>query len=373
MATNPNALTMFNPAPGAALPAHIAAFFDDQGSNIQDRVSVPSLSPQGKMWTISLNGAKTKLERRNPDGDMEPVSVMKVVILDYNQRRGRAYYEGEYDPAKEAAPVCWSVDGIKPDDSLPPPLAPGTVAEPDTQRKISLACASCPMSVKGSKITTQNKAVSACGQHRMLAIVPAHKLDFEPLRLKIAMTSDYDALSPDQEVQGWLAFSNYMDWLKARGVKHSASMVTKMKFDPNAAYPKIFFSAERLLEPAELAQVGPLTKDDKVKKLLGGYTPDGPNGVAIADQSAQTVTPVQPQPVAQTPAYVATPEDDGSDIVMTTVSGPAQAPAQAEAPAPVAATPVADPPAAQAAATQAAPPVSTDVPDDVAALLAEWK
>jgi hypothetical protein len=35
--------------------------------------------------------------------------------------------------------------------------------------------------------------------------------------------------------------------------KHTAAMVTKMKFDPEAAFPKIFFSAERYLEANELA------------------------------------------------------------------------------------------------------------------------
>jgi hypothetical protein len=71
-----------------------------------------------------------------------------------------------------------------------------------------------------------------------------------------------------------------MDYLKSRGVQHSAAVVTKMKFDANAAYPKIFFAAERWLEPQELAIVAPLTKSDDVQKLLAGtYTPAGVDGV----------------------------------------------------------------------------------------------
>jgi hypothetical protein len=49
-----NELTMFDPKAG--VPAHVANFFGTEGSNIQDRSTVPSLSPQGKVWTVSLDG-----------------------------------------------------------------------------------------------------------------------------------------------------------------------------------------------------------------------------------------------------------------------------------------------------------------------------
>ena len=304
MATQPGTgLAVFNPQANA--PAHVANFFEDAGTNIAPRTTVPSLSPEGKTWTISLNGQKTKLQRRNQDGDMEPLPIMKAVILDYAKQRGRAYYEGEYDPNNVSAPVCWSDDGVTPDASLPGPFAAGTQVEPGSSRKISTACANCPMAVKGSKVIPgTNKAVTACAQHRMLALVPDPALglkDIPPLRLKIAMTSDWDKQSPDQEQQGWLAFSNYVDWLVARQVKHTAALVTKMKFDPEAAYPKIFFSAERYLESDELAVIGPLSKTDEVKKLLGGtWTPAGVDGVAkdqqqlAGAQPAVDSLPVQP-------------------------------------------------------------------------------
>jgi hypothetical protein len=299
MATAPGTgLAVFDPKAGA--PAHVAHFFDDAGTNIAPRTTVPSLSPEGKTWTISLNGQKTKLQRRNTDGDLEPLPIFKGVILDYAKQRGRAYYEGEYDPANVSAPVCWSDDGVAPDASLPGPFAAGTAVEPGSSRKISAACANCPMAVKGSKVIPgTNKAVTACSQHRMLALVPDPALglkDIPPLRLKIAMTSDWDKQSPDQEQQGWLAFSNYVDWLVARGVKHTAALVTKMKFDPEAAYPKIFFSAERYLEANELAVIGPQSKTDEVKKLLGGtWTPAGVDGIPKDQQKVAGAEPATDQ------------------------------------------------------------------------------
>jgi hypothetical protein len=63
------------------------------------------------------------------------------------------------------------------------------------------------------------------------------------------------------EAQGWRAFQQYTDFLKANGVTHTAMLVTKMKFDSNEAYPKIFFGADRWLTPEEIAQVKPFTVD----------------------------------------------------------------------------------------------------------------
>jgi hypothetical protein len=358
-----NALATFDPKAG--MPAHVANFFDESGSNIQGRFTVPSLSPQGKVWTVSVNGEKTKL-MKNQDGDQVPVNVMRVVILDYNQRRGRAFYEGAYDPDKESAPICWSDDGITPD---------ATVPDETKSTKTSFKCDTCPQAAKGSKVTEQGKAIAACSQHRMLAVVPANKLDFEPLRLKIAITSDWDAQSKDAEAQGWFAFSNYTDYLKTKGVQHSAAVVTKMKFDANAAFPKIFFAAERWLEPAELAQVGPLTKSDEVKKLLAGtYTPAGPDGVNKHETTAAVEKP-QTEPQAAT-ATAATVDEDDSDAEIMGLGAPAAEPVQGAAQEGIAApTATKTKTSAKAAAAPAVEPVAqatSTVDPALAELLNDW-
>ena len=341
------ALTMFDNL-SSGVPAHVANFFDAEESNIADKATVPSLTIEGKIWGISIDGNKTKLLRRNSDGDEEPVSTMRVVILDYAKRRGRAYYEGEYDPAKIGKPVCWSDDGIAPDKS---------VSEPQASK-----CESCPLAVKGSKVSAQGKAVTACSQHRMLAVVPSNKLDFTPLRLKIAMTSDFDKQSPDHEAQGWFAFSNYTDFIKSKGVNHSAALVTKMKFDPNAAYPKILFSPDRWLEPNELAQVASVIKSEEVQKLLGGtFTPNGADGTVktgaqIRDENANTPEP-KAEPRVAKPQPVQIDDDDDVVIEMPVAASKPAEKAEKKAPAKKAEAPA---------------PVSTDVPDDVASLLADW-
>jgi|GEM_PF-2992025 hypothetical protein len=260
-----NELTLFERP--ADLPAEVTTFLDEE-TNIPPKQTVPSLSYEGKTWTISLEGEKTKLMRKNADGESEPISTFSVIILDWNKRRGRSYYEGAYDPNKPLPPVCWSEDGVKPHDSITDPQC--------------ATCAKCPMSVKGSKVTEQGKAVVACSEHRMIVVVPATKPEFQPLRLKLAQTSDWDGQSPDQEAQGWYAFKNYTDMLRTRGIIHTAEIVTKMRFDPDSTWPKVMFKADKRVDTPTLFKLIPVIKSDEVKKLMaGGWTPAGVDGEKI--------------------------------------------------------------------------------------------
>jgi hypothetical protein len=64
MATQPGTgLTLFGS--GAQLPAYMQDFVDDVGTNVVSRSTVPSLSPEGKTWTIAIDGQKSKMQRRN--------------------------------------------------------------------------------------------------------------------------------------------------------------------------------------------------------------------------------------------------------------------------------------------------------------------
>jgi hypothetical protein len=359
---------------GGQVPAHLQQAFTE--TNIEDKATVPSLMITGKIWTISYEGTKTPLQR-NLDGDIVPVGVMRAVILDYAKRRGRAYYEGSYDPDATAAPVCWSEDGIAPDRNSP--------------KLQSDKCANCPRAVKGSKVTDGGKQTVECGQHRMVAVMPVVGTKFFPhaLRLKIAITSDWDKEATGEAEQGWRAFQQYTDFLKANQVTHTAMLVTKMKFDPNAAYPKIFFGADRWLTAEEIAQVKPFTVAEDTLKLLGSsWTPAGADGVRTDETTVDTPAPATKAQAATAAATVAAPaaaapvaapqpvdDEDAGEIIMAGLEAapatPHQEPAQATQPQPAPAK--AEPqPAAQKAAA-AAPVVSADIPDDVKALLAEWE
>lgn len=277
-----NAIVEWSPDSGAALPAYLANAMGDMGTNIPERDRVPSLSYEGKVWQIVKDGDRTKLQHTNSDGDVVPVPVMRMVILNFNADRGRAYYEGEYDPSTTSAPKCWSADGKTPD-----------VTVTDKQ---SATCANCPMSVKGSKIR-DGKEMVACSAHRMIAIAPAFDLrpDTEPLRLKIAVTSDWD-----KEVveHGWFAFRQYTDFLKSRGITHTGLVVTKVKFDNNVAYPKLLFGLDRILQPEEIAAVRQVIDNPKTADLLNEkWTAAGVDGVPANDSD------IRPKP--EDPSHIA--------------------------------------------------------------------
>jgi hypothetical protein len=371
-----NALTLFDNVP--QLPAEVAQFFDD-AANIVPKETVPSLSYEGKNWTISLNGEKKTLKRKTADGDEEPITVMRAVILDYSKRRGRNYYEGAYDSSKPGMPVCWSDDGLTPSTHV--------------KEKKADACAKCPLSVKGSKVTEQGKAIAACSEHRMIVVVPYPHFDFEPLRMKLAITSDYDGQSPDLQAQGWFAFKNYTDLLRTRGVQHTAMLVTKMKFDMSVPYPKVIFSADKWLDPGELAKVVPVVKDERVQKLISGsWTPNGVDGTITSkpddgddegDAPAPAVAPPPPPKPAPTLASTTAPKPALSTGETRLARLTAQVDEDDESHgdvAPVTATPTkkAAPKAAPAKApvkpkaTNGAAPPASGGDDDLDSLIADW-
>lgn len=291
------AVAVWDPNSGAPLPAHLAEAMGEMGSNIPDRQTVPTLSYEGKTWQIIKNGERTKLQAQNADGDMVPVPIMRVVVLMFNNERGRAYYPGLYNPAASAPPTCWSADGKAPDASV--------------KDKQSPLCSGCPMSVKGSKVQ-DGKEMVACSSHRMIAVVPAFDIGADPLRLKIAVTSDYDKEIVEH---GWFAFRQYSDFLKSRGVTHTALVITKIKFDVQAQYPKLLFALDRILSPDEVAQMKLAMANPKVGELLAEkWTAAGAAGTLIDDSDIapqpdlQQADPVQ---IAAAPASKPKPADPG--------------------------------------------------------------
>lgn len=282
-------LDQFDPG---KLPAHLQDMAEE--SNIAPKLTVPSLSYEGKTWTVIKDGEKKKLTRRNEDGDVEPITTFQGVILGYAEKRGRAYYEGAYDPNKISTPTCWSHDGVLPDDSVAEPVHP--------------KCDGCPMAAKGSRQTDQGKATVACSQHRMLAVVPAAKLDFQPLRMKLAITSDWDKEGSEP---GWYAFQQYLDQFRAKKVPHTAMVVTKFRFDPNVAFPKVMFQPARWLTKEELEIVKPIVKSDEVKALLSGtWSPNGGDGTKTKGDDTDAPAPKAKGVPAKKPAKAAAPEPE---------------------------------------------------------------
>ncbi len=315
-------------AQSAVIPAYAEAAFGDS-ANIGPKASIPSLSFKGKVWRIAMGGEETVITRKNQDGEDEPTPIVKMVVLNFLKGRSRTYYEGAYEEGKAAAPRCSSIDGVKPDESISEPMSP--------------TCAACPMSAKGSKVTDAGKATTACAQGKRLVVVPASKLDFQPLLLRLAPTSIWDKDNAENEAKGWYAWDQYVDWLRSKGVKNTAMVVTHIKFDQRVAYPKLLFKGAGWLDDAGAKATAAIWNSEPVMDIL--------NGKEFAEKKPE-----------QTTGPAGDDDDEGEQV--------AAAPAAPAAAAPAAAAPAAKPkkpkaaPAAQAAPAAAAPAPTADDDDD---------
>lgn len=243
---------------GSDVPAHLAALFGDD-SNIAARISIDQLSYRGKVWRRIVDGEETTLTKVDSEGETVPVPVVSLIVLDHNKGRSRAFYKGSYEEGKNAAPDCYSGDGVKPDASVKEPCA--------------ATCATCPNSVKGSKITENDKQTTACSPFKRIAVVPTGAVGTHAaMLLRLAQTSVWDKNNNENEAKGWYAWDQYLDMLRARGAKHTAAVETKVKFDTRMAYPKLLFSASRWLNPEEAAAAkARLTESvDVIATILSG-------------------------------------------------------------------------------------------------------
>jgi hypothetical protein len=255
---------------GKDVPAHLVAAFGDDSANIGPRVTINQLSYRGKIFRRVVDGEELTINELR-DGETVPRQIVNIVVLDHNKSRSRAFYEGNYEEGKNAAPKCYSGDGVKPDASVKEPCA--------------ATCAACPNAVKGSKITPTGAATTACSPFKRIAVVPAASIaGHVPLLLRLAQTSVWDK-DNKHEATGWYAWDQYLDMLRARGAKHTAAVETRIKFDPDAAYPKLLFSASRWLNVDEAAAVKAKLDTDKepiATILLGAGNADGVMGQAAA-------------------------------------------------------------------------------------------
>lgn len=246
-----NELSLFD-QPGFVIPEYVDRITGGR-TDLKGKQTRPQLLFDGKVWQYNINGEKQKIVARNSDGDLLPVQIMRVVILGFNEHRNRAYFEGNYDPSRPGGPSCFSEDGVAPHPSVQSPLAS--------------TCKGCAMAIKGSKVSPQGTPIAACTESRLLCVVPVNKLDIGPLRLKLPGTSDYDA-NETMAAQKWFAFKQFKDYAHSRGVRLLSSVVTKIMFDPNVPYPKLKFSAERVLTEAEMSRVNEMLDSPEMQTAL---------------------------------------------------------------------------------------------------------
>lgn len=262
--------------PQVQLPAEILAQFqalngaDDLDAGVHG--GFPIMSIRGAKWRIVEGGEEHPIYM---PGTTDLAPSVKVVLLRANAAVSKTFYAEAFVEGSDAAPDCYSNDGVRPASDATNPQCE--------------SCAACPKNVWGSKISPSGAKIKACADVRRVAILPSDDLSYSPILLRVPAASLGDLAA-------------YGKALKQRGIPYSA-VVTKLSFDPEASYPKIMFKFERVLVQEELATVAGRMGDPVVDDILGVGAPrtaapasaPAPDQFGIpADVAAPKATPATP-------------------------------------------------------------------------------
>jgi len=177
--------------------------------------SVKRITMRGRVFRL-VDGGKEIAKNTDPS--------MEVVIVNGSRTVQKSYYGAEYNPDETSIPNCWSSDGERPD---------ADVADPQHSR-----CKDCPQAIKGSG----GSGRAACRYSMRLAVV-----------LKTNPTGDiYQLILPQKSLfgQGDLEHMPFLQYAKyVAGSGYNLNMlVTRMTFDTDSDFPKLFFAQSEFLD-----------------------------------------------------------------------------------------------------------------------------
>lgn len=262
---------------------------DELGAGVSSSYGV--IGYKGKVWSLRYQTTDEVLMREDGDG---PRNSIEVVIVKASPAISKIFYKSGYVEGSNAAPDCWSANGVTPDGSV--------------QNKVHSTCADCPVNAWGSRVTEAGKQGKACADSRRIAVVPVGDIDNErfggPMLLRIPAASLKDLKA-------------YGDLLNSYQYPYYAA-ATRISFDAKEAYPKFVFSAVRPLNDAEALKIKTLRDDKRVGTVLA-------ETAASAAPVASAAAPVASSPFEQdnTPAAVATPAQSAPAQATTSAASPA--------------------------------------------------
>ena len=196
------------------LDATTRALMGSGGTGGMKRISI-----KGGVWRMMVNGKEVA---KNED------RAMNVVVVAAAPKVSRTFYAGTYSEGGDAkAPDCWSADGEVPD---------AKAVNPQASR-----CVDCTQNAKGSGQGDSR----ACRFSQRLAVVLANDIGGEVMQLTLPASSIFGAGEP-----GKWPLQTYAKMIGSKGVPITA-VVTEMRFDTEAATPKIAFKPVRVLDAEE--------------------------------------------------------------------------------------------------------------------------
>lgn len=243
------------------VPAHLQnAGVNDMSEGVGGGFGI--ISFRGKVWRTKFRGEETAMMREDGSG---PKSSIQVVVVRAAPVLSKIYFEGGYKEGDNAAPDCFSTNGVVPD--------------PAANKKQARACAGCPKNAWGSRITEAGKAVKACSDSKRLAVVPAADIKNEsmggPMLLRV----------PAASLQDMAMFANQM---AQQGFNYN-TYVMDISFDINDAFPKFVFKPIRPLTPEEFAIVQELGDGPVAQRILVEAVDAVSHDTAVPAQATETL------------------------------------------------------------------------------------
>jgi hypothetical protein len=216
-----NALTL--PVNTAALPAHLQSFAAQlMALNV---VGAGGIS-EGGHPRISIRGSKWAFVNASGDEMPHDQLELQVLLVGANPHVSKTYYASAYTPGSDAAPTCFSDNGVAPSHRANSPQAS--------------SCATCPHNVWGSQISENGKQVKACGDSKKLAVIRADNLTDPTYELRVPAASMKN-------------LQTFLKQLSDRGVP-AAAMVIGLGFE-RVAFPQITFTPKAWASAEQLAEI----------------------------------------------------------------------------------------------------------------------
>ena len=282
------------------LPAHLQkyeldattkALMGGEGGN-NHRISI-----RGRVFRMLSNGKEVAASESN---------TMNVVIVAAAEHISRTFYEGAYDPSKDATPPdCWSADGITPDAKA--------------SNVQATKCTDCKQNISGSGTNGSR----ACRYRQRIAVLLENDPRGDVYQLDLSATSIFGDAD-----NGRMPLQAYGRFLGAQGVPVSA-VVTEMKFDINADTPKLTFKPISYLDSDAFMNAMEKGKSEAAKRcILMTVSPPKTAQVSIAAPEGVSTPAVKAEPVEKVAEPVVvktkkkeepapTPKADMSSILST--------------------------------------------------------
>jgi len=223
---------------------------------------------------ISFKGGVFRLMSSGKEVATIEERFLDVVLVAAAPKVNRIFYASKYDGEASAPPDCWSADGETP--------------SPDANNRQASSCASCQQNIAGSG----NGNSRACSYQQRTAVVLANDMGGSVMQLTLAATSLFG-----KEESGNFPLQAYARWLVAQDID-PAMVVTRMKFDTTAQYPKLFFKTLRYLTEDEYEIVVPQsTSTDAIKAITLAITKS--DKAAVVSAPLEGKRPVKAAPVVE--------------------------------------------------------------------------